>query len=175
MAQEARHLVFVQSVGSDVVHECDTFRTLHKTVKIERVYGYFMLYGGQSEHFPQVVGDKRSVVHGFGQHPFIDGEHQDMPEIQVTRLQYAHDLQAYSRFAVEGNGGRAQHGAQQAAQGGGLYVERTVFRQADEAANDLMGTIERFVVQLAVHVAFPVFLLSEYCSQAFEQGADIDQ
>ena len=41
--------------------------------KIERVYGYFMLYGGQSEHFPQVVGDERSVVHGFGQHPFVDG------------------------------------------------------------------------------------------------------
>ena len=70
---------------------------------------------------------------------------------------------------------QAQHGAQQAAQGGGLYVERTVFRQADEAANDLMGTIERFVVQLAVHVALPVFLLSERCGQAFEQGTDIDQ
>ena len=92
LAQEARHFVFVQSVGSDVVHECDTFRTLHKTVKIERVHGYFMLYGGQSEHLPQVIGDERSVVHGFGQHPFVDGEHQDMPEIQVTRLQYAHDL-----------------------------------------------------------------------------------
>ena len=88
-----------------------------------------------------------------------------MPEIQVACLQYAHDLQAYGRFAVKGNGGRAQHGAQQAAQGGGLYVERTVFRQADEAANDLMGTIECFVVQLAVHVVFPVFLLSECCSQ----------
>ena len=82
LAQEARH----------VVHECDTFRTLHKTVKIERVHGYFMLYGGQSEDLPQVIGDERSVVHGFGQHPFVDGEHQDMPEIQVTRLQYAHDL-----------------------------------------------------------------------------------
>ena len=60
-----------------------------------------MFDGGHAESFPQVVGDERGLSACFGQLPFVEGKHDEVAEIEVTRFQYSHHLHTDGRFAMK--------------------------------------------------------------------------
>ena len=66
--------------------------------------------------FPQVVGDEGGVASGFGQLPFVEGEHDEVAEVEVTRFQHTHYLHADGGLSVEGDVGRGKQPVQQSLQ-----------------------------------------------------------
>ena len=99
---------------------------------------------------PQVVGNEGGVASGFGQLPFVEGEHDKVAEIEVTRLQHPHYLHADGGFSVEGNVGRGKQAVQQSLQR--VFAHTTQFAglyQAEPAVDEGVAFEQRLAVPVS--------------------------
>lgn len=112
LEHEARHLTPVQSVGCRIVQQGNVLRTLYEAVEVVGIHGVLMLDGSHAERLAQVIGDERRIAARLGELPFVEGQHDEVAEVEVTRFQYAHYLHADGGFAVKrdlGGGEQAVH------------------------------------------------------------------
>ena len=105
LQHEARHLPFVASCCAGVVEQGDAVGSLHESVVIVGVEAHFALYGGHAEGGAKGVGNEGWPFVGLWYLSFVDGEHDDVAEVEVACFEKAHDLQPCYGFAVEGYGG----------------------------------------------------------------------
>ena len=95
-----------------------------------------------------------------GKLPFVEGEHDEVAEIEVTRFQHPHYLHADGGFSVEGNVGRGKQAVQQSLQR--VCAHTTQFAglyQAEQAVDEGVAFEQRLAVQLVEDV-FHVFFLA---------------
>ena len=111
-----------------------------------------MVDGSHAESFPQVVGDEGGISSAFGQLSFVDGQQNQVAEIQVSGFQNAHYLHTDGRFAVEGNIGSTHHPFEQALEGTGLYRQVFGLYQGVETVHQGIGLEQRFAVELVERV-----------------------
>ena len=133
---------------------------MDEAVEVVGIDGILVLYGGHAEGFPQVVGDEGGLASGFGQLPFVEGEHDEVAEVEVTRFQHTHYLHADGGFSVEGNVGRGKQAVQQSLQR--VCAHTTQFAglyQAEQAVDEGVAFEQRLAVQLVEDV-FHVFFLA---------------
>ena len=101
LEHEAAHLAGVSVVGGVVVGDGDVVGALEEAVEVVGVEGYFVVDGGEVVCLAYGVGYERGVVDAFGHVAFVAGEEEEVVEVDVARLEHAHDLHAYHRLAVE--------------------------------------------------------------------------
>ena len=133
---------------------------MDEAVEVVGIDGILVFYGGHAEGLPQVVGNEGGVASGFGQLPFVEGEHDEVTEIEVTRFQHPHYLHADGGFSVEGNVGRGKQAVQQSLQR--VCAHTTQFAglyQAEQAVDEGVAFEQRLAVQLVEDV-FHVFFLA---------------
>ena len=76
-------------------------------MEIIGIDGHLVVNSGETVGFSDTVGYERGVVEPLWEVTFIAGEQKYMFEIDVTRFQYTHYLDAFDWFPVEGyTGGR---------------------------------------------------------------------
>ena len=75
---------------------------MDEAVEVVGIDGILVFYGGHAEGLPQVVGNEGGVASGFGQLPFVEGEHDEVAEIEVTRFQHPRLLACRWRVLREG-------------------------------------------------------------------------
>ena len=83
----------------------------------------------------QVVGNKTSVGGLLGHDAFTHRKHQQVVEVEITRFEHTHHLQARCRFAVEGYRQSTQHLTQQSLQGAQGYLKNAVADIEQEAVD----------------------------------------
>ena len=89
----------------------------------------------------QVIGNKTPVGGLLGHDAFTHRKHQQVVEVEITRFEHAHHLQARSRFAVEGYRQSTQHLTQQSLQGAQGYLKNAV-ADIEQKAVDRCITLE---------------------------------
>lgn len=119
LEHEARHFAAVQPVGRGVVEQGDMFGTLYEAVEVVGIDGVLVFDGGHAKGLAQVVGDEGCLASCLGQLALVEGEKDEVAEVEVARLEHTHDLQADGRLAVERYGGGSEQAAQQTLQGVG--------------------------------------------------------
>lgn len=118
LEHEAAHLAGVSVVGGVVVGDGDVAGALEEAVEVVGVEGYLVVDGGEVVCLAYGVGYERGVVDAFGHVAFVAGEEEEVVEVDVARLEYAHYLHAYNGLAVEGYGGGADELGEESAQRG---------------------------------------------------------
>ena len=126
--------------------------TLYEAIEVVGIDGVLVFDGGHAEGLAQVVGDEGSLASCLGQLTLVEGEEDEVAEVEVARLEHTHDLQADGRLAVERYGGGGEQAAQQTLQCVGAQGQVAAFHQAEQAAHDGVGLEQRFAVELVEDV-----------------------
>ena len=90
-----------------------------------------------------------------------------MVEVQVARLENTHDLNAFSRFAVEGNAGLLDNLHGQTLQGRQVYRQVTALAQVLDAVDQRVGPEQRLLEQ---RVADVLLAFCGHFAQDLQQG-----
>ena len=146
--------MFAVSDAVLVVHTSQVFCSLYQPVEIIREDSYAMTGCCQSECLSYIGRNHGIALCAFGEHTFFDGKHEHVGEVQATRFQDTHHLQAVSRFAVEGNTGAAQELTQETAQGDVLNGKRILLStgQLQEFCQDAVCLENCLDVKLFVNI-----------------------
>ena len=107
LQHEARHLSLVATICTGIVEQGDALGALQESIIIVGIKAHFAFDGGHAVCRTEGVGDERRAFVALGYLPLVDGEHDDVAEVEVTGLEQSHHLQSDGRLAVEGNGGLA--------------------------------------------------------------------
>ncbi len=146
LEHEARHLATVKSVVGGVVHQRHVLRTLYQAVEVVGIDGHAVLHRGESECPPQVVGNERCVAVVLRQLVFVDRQHQQIAEVEVARLEHAHNLQPYGRLAVERYAGSGKQPVQQVDECLCRDVQLAALRQCQQAVDERVCLEQRLAV-----------------------------
>ena len=135
-----------------------------------------MTRGGEAKFKTQIIGDEGIVFHRSREKAFTDREHNDIFEVEATRLQHAHNLESGSRLPMKRN----------RQWGDGLpyqFEERCTFQVEPALTDEAAETVERsvnqeegFCVERALKRRFSLSLLRRHFMQQFHgffQPADI--
>ena len=68
-----------------------------------------------------------------------------MVEIQITRLEYAHDLDALDGFSMERNGGLLHQLANESLHGNIRYLEVAALHQSIQSVDECIGPEKRLL------------------------------
>ena len=90
-----------------------------------------MLDGGHAECFAQVIRNEGRVTAGFWELAFIEGQHNKITEVKITRFQHSHYLHADSRFAMKRDVGWGEQTIHQTFQGVCLQAQSVALYQAE--------------------------------------------
>ena len=91
-----------------------------------------MLDGSHAERLAQVIGDERRIAARLGELPFVEGEHDEVAEVEVTRFQHTHYLHADGGLAVKRDVG----GGEQAVQRVCMQAHPVILYQAEQAVDE---------------------------------------
>ena len=136
LEHEARHLTPVQSVGCRIVQQGNVLRTLYEAVEVVGIHGVLMLDGSHAERLAQVIGDERRIAARLGELPFVEGQHDEVAEVEVTRFQYAHYLHADGGLAVKRYVGGGEQAVHQAFQRVCMQAQPVILYQAEQAVDE---------------------------------------
>ena len=107
-------------------------------MEVVLVDGYLLVDGGESVGLADGIGDERGVVDASRHIALVAGEQQHVVEVEVTRLEHAHHLDALGGLTVEGDGGGLYELGDEALEGDRVDGE-------DAAVDEVADTIEEGV------------------------------
>ena len=189
LQHESRHLTLVSSLRAGIVEERDAFGSLQETVIIVGIEAHFTFDGRHAISGTERVGDEGCAFVALGYLPFIDGEHDDVAEVEVSGLEQSHHLQTDGRFSVEGDGGLAHQLADQSGEQFIAYVQcRVSFLQGVDSVHscichedaflvDLQGEIvlvERMLIAVTDHRDDVGEIASQFCASHGSEDASQD-
>ena len=168
LSKETAHFVACISGTVFIVDTGDVFGTLDKTIEVVGIDRNLMTDGGQSESLAQRSRNKTALMDVLRQSALFKIEDEHVAEVQTTRLQHAHNLNAHSRFAVEGDVYASQKVAQKTAQGGLFHLQRDVITldQLEQLLQHPVCLENGFYVELFVKVG------TLYSGKVFSHLAD---
>ena len=144
LEHEARHLAGMAVGGGVVITQGNIVGTAQQMLEVVFVDGHLIVDGGQSESFADTIWNERGIVDAAWHVAFVGREQQYVVEVEVTRLKYAHNLQAHGWLAVEGNGRLLDKLCDEALQGNRVNGEVAAFDEGDEAVQQSVGAEEGF-------------------------------
>ena len=153
LEHESAHFTAISVLGGVVVEQGDVGGALQQRVEIIGVDGDLVVDGREVVSLANRVGDERRVADAFRHIPFVGREHENVLEIEVSRLKNAHDLQSLGRFAVEGNRGRLDELVEQSAERGDVAVEVAVIDERFQSVDERVGAEKRLLEERVVVVA----------------------
>ena len=153
LEHEAGHFAAISVFGGVVVEQRDVGGALQQGVEIIGVDGDFVVDGGEVVCLADGVGDERRVADVFRHISFVGRQHENVLEIEVSRLEHTHDLQSFGGFAVEGNRGRLDELVEQSAEGGQVAVEVAIFDERFQPIHQCIGAKQRLLEEGVVVVA----------------------
>ena len=86
-----------------VVDDSDILGTTEQAIEVVGIDGRFVVSRCQIKRLTQRVGDERVVGYASGHVALVGREQQYVVKVKVTRLEYPHNLQSDSRFAMKRN------------------------------------------------------------------------
>lgn len=153
LEHESGHFAAISVFGGVVVEQGDVGGALQQGVEIIGVDGDFVVDGGEVVGLADGVGDERRVADVFRHISFVGRQHENVLEIEVSRLEYTHDLQSFGGFAVEGYRGRLDELVEQSAEGGQVAVEVAIFDERFQPIHQCIGAKQRLLEEGVVVVA----------------------
>ena len=147
LAQETALLALAGAATVVVIDERDVLCPLQQAVERIGIDGVLAFGGVETETGAQDVGDERRVGGPAGNDALAHGEHDEVTEVEVARLQQSHHLQSLVFLAVEGDAGRLNGLAEETAQGGGAHVEDALGDEPAELAERLVELERGFGVE----------------------------
>ena len=113
--------------------------TLQQAVEVVLVDGYLVIDGGEPVGLADGVGDERGVVDASRHVALVAGEQQHVVEVEVTRLEHTHHLDAFGWFSVEGDRGRLHELGDEALQGDEVDAEYTTVDEVADTIEQRIG------------------------------------
>ena len=153
LQHEPAHLTRVAVFRSIVVEQADVGGALQEAMEIVGVDGHLVVDGGQTKCLANGVGDERGVVHALGHIPLVAREHEHVVEVEVSRLEHAHDLYAFGRLSVEGDGGGRDELRQQALECRHVGLQVTVSHELVQSVDERVHAEERLLEERVGHLA----------------------
>ena len=135
-----------------------------------------MTRGGETKFKTQIIGDEGIVFHRSREKAFTDREHDDIFEVEATRLQHAHNLESSCRFPMKRNRQGGDGLPYQSEERCTFQVEPTFTDEAAETVERSVDQEEGFCVECALKGCFSLSLLRRHFMQqihGFFQPADI--
>ena len=107
-------------------------------MEVVLVDGYLLVDGGKPVGLADGIGDERGVVDAPWHITLVAGEQQHVVEVEVTRLEHTHHLDALGGFTVEGDRGGLDELGDEALEGDRVDGEDTA---VDEVADSIQNGI----------------------------------
>ena len=114
-------------------------------MEIIGVDGHLVFDGCQFVGVAQTVGNERRVVDAFRHVALVAGEQQHVVEVEVARLQHAHDLKTFGGLTVEGDAGLLDDLRDQSLQGVLRHRQVATALQVVETVDQHIGTEQRLL------------------------------
>ena len=95
-----------------------------------------MFDGGHAESFSQIVRDEGWFSTGFGQLTFVEGEHDEVSEIEVTCFQHSHYLHTDGWFTVERNIWGCKQAAKKTFQSVSLQIKFATVNKTEQTVDE---------------------------------------
>ena len=130
LEHKARHLGRLAIAGSIVVEYGDIGCALQQAMEIVLIDGHLVIDGGQAVGLTKGVGNERGVVDAARHVALVARKQQHVVEVEVTRFEYAHHLDTFGGFAVEGDGGRRNELTDKALHGDDVYLQHAAINQS---------------------------------------------
>ena len=147
LEHEATHLAALAAIGGIIVKNSDIRSTLQQTVEIVGIDANLVFDRGKFVGMTDAVGNERTVVDATRQHALAARKQQHVVEVQVTRFEHAHHLQALGGLTVEGNRRLLNQLADKPLQGVHGDVEHTVGHEAVQTVDERIGPEQRLLKQ----------------------------
>ena len=142
---------------------------MYQPVEVVGINGRFLVGRCQAVGFAHGVGDERRVAIAFGHLPFVAGEDEEVVEVKVPGLKHTHHLNAYGRFAVEGDGDVGYHLSEQTGEQCGVDDEVAVFDERGYSLQEGVHPEYRLLCEWLSGVWFCFLLCCEVAPDELQQ------
>ena len=170
LQHETAHLAALAVFSGVVVENGHVAGPLQQAVEIVGIDGDLVVDGGQFVSLSDAMGNERRVVDAPGNIPLVAGKQQDMVEVEVSRLEDSHDLNAFSRFAMKWDAGLLDDLHGQALQGCQIYRQVAALSEVVDSVDQRVGPEQRLLEQ---RVADILLTLRGYFAQDLQKGLPV--
>ena len=145
LEHEMAHLSTLAVFCGVIIENGHVLGALQETMEVVGVDGHLVLDGGEFVGMAYAVGNEGTVINAFGHIAFVAGENENVVEIQVAGLQYAHDLNSLCRLAVEGDGSLLDELVDKTLQGCRIDLQVAVVNEAVNSVDQGVGSEYRLL------------------------------